>query len=186
MPSARVMLAGLLPFQFWAAGVGQDEDAHPLVWRTDFCRAEQARRRRVAHVPKLSQHGFKAEGDVTGDVFEEDPFGPAFGNDAGDLGPEVAGIIGPTAFSGSAERLAGISGEDNIEGAVKWAGIEATQIIPNRCRGEIPCALGGNEDRPWPVLPLDEGAGVIAGFGEHEAHIQASAACAEGQSVPGT
>jgi hypothetical protein len=27
---------------------------------------------------------------------------------------------------------------------------------------------------------------VISGFGEHEAQIKASAACAEGQSVPGT
>jgi len=44
--------------------VGQDEDAQPLVRRADFCRAEQTRRRRVAHAPKLSEHGFKAEGDV--------------------------------------------------------------------------------------------------------------------------
>lgn len=43
--------------------------------RADFCRAEQARRRRVAQSPKLSQDGFEAEGDMTGDVFEEDPFG---------------------------------------------------------------------------------------------------------------
>jgi hypothetical protein len=27
---------------------------------------------------------------------------------------------------------------------------------------------------------------VIAGFGEHEAQIKTSAACTEGQSVPGT
>mgnify|MGYP000886508951 FL=1 len=53
-------------------------------------------------------------------------------------------------------------------------------------RREISGALGGDEDRPWPVLPFDEGAGVIAGFGEHEAQIKASAACAEGQSVSGT
>ena len=45
-------------------GVGQDEDAESLMRRADFCRTEQACRRRVAHVPKLSQHGFKAECDV--------------------------------------------------------------------------------------------------------------------------
>ena len=166
--------------------MGQDEDAQPLVRRADFCRAEQARRRRVAHAPKLSQDGFKAEGDVTGDVFEEDPFGAAFPDDAGDVGPEVAGIVGTAALSGGAEGLAGISGEDDVEGAAEGPGIEAAQIIPDWGRGEIPCALGGDEDRAGPVLPLDEGAGVKAGFGEHEAQIQASAACAEGQSVPGT
>ena len=166
--------------------MGQDEDAQPLVRRADFCRREQARRRRVAQSPKLSQDGFKAEGDVTGYVFEKDPLGAAFADDACDLGPEVPGVVGATAFASGTEGLAGISGEDDVEGAAKGPSIEAAQIVPDRSLGEIPAALGGDEDRSWPVLPLDEGAGVIAGFGEHEAQIQASAACAEGQSVPGT
>ena len=166
--------------------MGQDEDAQPLVRRADFCRAEQARRRRVAHAPKLSQDRFKAEGNVTGDVFEEDPCGAALADDAGDLGPEVAGIIGATAFASGAEGLAGISGEDDVEGAAKGTGIEAAQIVPDWGRCEIPCALGSDENSAGPVLPFDKGAGVIAGFGEHEAQIKASAACAEGQSVPGT
>jgi SPP1 gp7 family putative phage head morphogenesis protein len=72
--------------------VGQDEVAQPLVRRANFCRAEQARRRRVAHVPKLSQHGLKAEADVTNDVIKEHPLGSAFADDAGNLGPEVAGV----------------------------------------------------------------------------------------------
>lgn len=123
---------------------------------------------------------------MPGDVFEEDPFGAAFGDDTGDVGPEMAGIVGPAPLSGRAERLAGISREDDVEGAVEGTGVEAAQIGPDRGRGEIPRALGGDEDRPWPVLPFDEGTGVIAGLGEHEAQIKASAACAEGQSVPGT
>ena len=154
--------------------------------RADLCRAEQTRRRCVAQAPKLSEDGFKAEGDVTGHVFQEDPFGGAFPDDAGDLGPEVAGIIGAAAFPGRAEGLAGVSGKDRIEGAAEGAGVEAAQIGPDRGRGEIPRALGCDEDGPGPVLPFDEGAGVIAGLGEHEAQIKASAACAEGQSVPGT
>ena len=166
--------------------MGQDEDAHPLVRRADFCRAEQTRRRRVAHAPKLSEDGFKAEGDMTGDVFQEDPFGGTFPDDAGDLGPEVAGIIGATAFASGAEGLAGIPGEDDVEGAAKGTGIEAAKIIPDWCRGEVSCALCGDEHAARPVLPFDKSTGVIAGFGEHEAQIQASAACAEGQSVPGT
>jgi len=166
--------------------VGQDEDAQPLVRRADLCRREQARRRRVAQSPKLSQDGFEAEGDVTGDVFEKDPFGAAFADDAGNVGPEVAGIVGATALSGRAEGLAGISGKDSIERAAEGAGVEAAQVGPDRGRGEVPRALGGDEDGARPVLPFDEGAGVIAGFGEHEAQIKASAACAEGQSVPGT
>ncbi len=166
--------------------MGQDEDAEPLVRRTDFCRAEQTRRRRVAHAPKLSQHGFKAEGDMTGDVFEKDPFGLALPDNPGDLRPEVPRVIGTTALSGGAERLARISGEDDVEGTAKVPGIETAEIIPDWGRGEISRALGCHEDFSWPVLPLDKGAGVEAGFGEHDAQIQASAACAQGQSVPGT
>jgi hypothetical protein len=104
--------------------VGQDEDPHALVRRADFCRAEQARRRRVAHVPKLSQHGLKTEGDVTGDVLNEDPFGAAFPDDPGNLGPEVAGVVGPTAFASGAEGLAGVSGQHRVEGTVEGTGIE--------------------------------------------------------------
>ncbi|CAN1575820.1 hypothetical protein MCELHM10_03836 [Paracoccaceae bacterium] len=123
---------------------------------------------------------------MPGDVFEEDPFWAAFLDDPSDVGPKVPRIIGTAALSGGAEGLAGISGEDDVEGATEDPGIEAAKIIPDRCRGEISCALCGDEDRARPVFPLDECAGVIAGLSEHEAQIKASAACAEGQSVPGT
>ena len=126
--------------------MGQDEDAQPLVRRTNFCRREQARRRRVAQSPKLSQDGFKAEGDVTGYVFEKDPFGGTFPHDAGDFGPEMAGISGTTAFASGTERLARISGEDDVESTAERSGIEAAQIIPDRGRGEVSCLLCGDED----------------------------------------
>jgi hypothetical protein len=166
--------------------VGQDEDTQPLVRRADFCRAEQTCRRRVAQTPKLSQDGLEAEADVSCDVFEKDPLGTAFADDPGNIGPEMPGIIGATAFARCAEGLAGIPGEDDVEGAAKGPGIEGSQIVPDRGRGEIPRGLGGDEDGAGPVLPFDERSGVIAGLRQHEAQIQASAACAEGQSVPGT
>ncbi|MEF3047158.1 hypothetical protein V3C85_08090 [Tabrizicola sp. L79] len=166
--------------------MGQDEDPQPFMRRADLCRREHARRRRVAQSPKFSQDGFKTEGDVTGDVFEEHPFRAAFVDDAGDVGPEVTRVIGAAAFSGRAEGLAGVSGENGIKRTAEGAGVEAAQVGPDRGWGEVTRALGGDEHRPWPVLPFDKGAGVIAGLGEHEAQIKASAACAEGESVPGT
>lgn len=154
--------------------------------RTDLCRREEARRRRVAQSPKLSQDGLEAEGDVPGDVFEEDPFRAELRDDAANVGPEVTGIVGAAALPGRAERLAGIACEYGIEGAAEGQGVERPQVGPDRGRGEVARALGCDEDVARPVLPFDEGAGVIAWFGEHEAQIKASAACAEGQSVPGT
>lgn len=154
--------------------------------RADLCRREQARRRRVAQSPKFSQDGLEAEGDVPGDVLEKHPFGTAFADDAGDIGPEVPRVVGAVALSSSAEGLAGVSGEDGVEGAAERQGAEAAQVGPDRGRGEVSGCLRRDEHCPWPVLPFDEGAGVIVGLGKHEAQIKASAACAEGQSVPGT
>jgi hypothetical protein len=98
----------------------------------------------------------------------------------------VPWIVGTAAFSGRAEGLAGITGQHSVEGTAEGPGIEAAEIIPDWRRGKIPGALGGDEDGAGPVFPFDKCASVEAGFGQHEAHIQASAACAEGQSVPGT
>ena len=106
--------------------------------------------------------------------------GAAFGVDTGNLGPQVAGIVGTAAFARGAEGLAGVTGEDGIEGTVEGPGIETAQVIPDWGRGEVSDALSGDEHGAWPVFPLDEGAGVEAGFSEHEAQIKASAACAEG------
>ena len=123
---------------------------------------------------------------MTGNVFEEHPFGGTFPDDAGDFWPEVPWIVGTGTLSGGTEGLAGISGENDVKGTVEGPGIEAAQIVPDRGRGEIPRALGGDEDTAGVSFPFDEGARVKSGFGEHEAQIQATAACAEGQSVPGT
>ena len=98
----------------------------------------------------------------------------------------MAGVVRATAFACGAERLTRITGEDDVESAAEWPGIETAQIVPYWCRSEIPGALGRDEDGARPVFPFDEGTGVETGFGEHEAQIQASAACAEGKSVPGT
>ncbi len=123
---------------------------------------------------------------MTGNVFEEDPFGGTFPDDAGDLGPEVTGIVGTTALSGTAEGLAGIPCKDHVESAAEAPGIECSQIIPDWRRGEIPSALGRDENGSGICLPFDKCAGVKPGFGKHDAQIKASAASAEGQSMPGT
>ena len=62
---------------------------------------------------------------MPGDVFEEDPFWGAFPDNPGDFGPQVSKIVGPAALSGGAEGLAGISGEDDVEGTAERPGIEA-------------------------------------------------------------
>ena len=83
---------------------------------------------------------------MTGHVFEECPFRRTFPDDTGDLGPEMAWVVGTAAFASGAEGLAWIPGEDDVEGTAKGLGIEAKQIVPDRGLGKISCALGGEED----------------------------------------
>jgi hypothetical protein len=125
---------------------------------------------------------------VASDVFEEDPAQAVakFADDAGDVGPEVARIICPEALSGLAERLTRIASQQGVDCPCEWPGIEGGEVIPDWRGCEIPGALSCDDAAPWVFLPLDKGPGVISGFGQHDAQIQAPAACAEGQSVPGT
>jgi hypothetical protein len=165
--------------------VGQDEYPQAFVRRTDLCRREQARRRRVAQSPKLSQDGLEPEGDVPGDVFEEDPFGLAFTDDTGDVGPEVPLVVGSLALSCHAERLTGVSGEYGVDCASEGPAVKGGDIIPDRGWREVSGPLGGNEGLAWVFFPLDKASRVEAGFGQHEAHIEATGPCAEGETVSG-
>ena len=120
------------------------------------------------------------------DVFEKHPFGRAFPDNPCDFRPEMAGIVGTAALACGAEGLAGISGEDGVESTAERPCIEGSQIVPDWRWCEVPRALGGDEDASGIGFPFDEGAGMEAWFGQHDAQIKASAACAEGQSMPGT
>lgn len=119
------------------------------------------------------------------DIFEEDPFGLDFADDAGDLGPQVPLVVGSPALAGVAERLAGIACEDGIECPSEWSPVKCSQVVPDRGRGEVSGPLRGDDGLPGILFPLDEAAGVETWLGEHEAQIKASAACAEGESVSG-
>ena len=59
-------------------------------------------------------------------------------------------------------------------------GVEAAEIGLDRRPDEVAGCLRRDEGGAGPGFPFDEGAGVIAGLGEHDAQIKASAACAEG------
>ena len=120
------------------------------------------------------------------DVFEKHPFGCDFPDDPGNVGPQVAFVVVASPLPGMAEWLAGVSGEDGIEGSPEGPSVERGDVVPDGGRREVSGALSGNEASPGVFLPLDKAASVETGFGEHEAQIKASAACAEGESVPGT
>ena len=123
---------------------------------------------------------------MPGDVFEEHPFRFDFPDDPGNVGPQMALVVVASPLPGMAEWLARVSGEDGIEGAPEGQSVECGEVIPYRSGREISGPLGGDDGPPWVFIPLDEASGVKSRLGKHEAHIQAAASCAEGQSVSGT
>jgi len=122
------------------------------------------------------------------DVFEEDPLEawPEFSRDSGNIWPEVPLVVGPLALSSVAEWLAGVSGKQCVDTSSEGLGVECGEVVPDRCRSEVSRALSCDDDGSGVFLPLDPTPGVKSGFGQHEAHIQASASSAEGESVSGT
>jgi hypothetical protein len=82
---------------------------------------------------KLSGDPLETVGQMAGDVLDENKGRSAFANNAGDLGPEVAGVVFSTALAGDAEPLAGISRSDDIHRSTPRCAVEGSHIIPDRC-----------------------------------------------------
>jgi hypothetical protein len=114
------------------------------------------------------------------DVFEEDPCRIDLADDAGNIRPEVAFVIGSASLSGHTERLAWIACEDGVDRSPEGHSVEGCNIVPYRGRGEVSCALGGNEHVSRELFPFDKASGVESRLGKHEAKIKPTAACAEG------
>ena len=89
---------------------GEDEEPFAPVGRANFRRRKEACRKAVAPADQSAGDFGETEAEMMGDILEEDEGRFTLVDDAGDLWPKVAGIVGTTALSGSAERLAGISG----------------------------------------------------------------------------
>jgi len=156
-----------------AIGVGQspdDEKPVAAVRMADFRRAEQPCRNDVAQASKLPVDLLKTEIEMGGHVFEHDEPGPGFPDDAGDFGPEVAGVVFAKPLAGKAERLARVSGGEHVEPSGGAAPSEGAQIIPDGDAGPV-----GGEDALGCGLDFDKaGGGSVEG--EPDAALKATAA----------
>ena len=87
---------------------GKDEQPLALVGRADFRRREEACRKAVAHADQSAGDFGEAEAEMMGDILEEDEGRFDLADDAGDMRPEVARVVGAPAFARDGERLARI------------------------------------------------------------------------------
>ena len=106
---------------------------------------------------------------MVGNVFEEAPLGLDFTGDAGNVWPQMAGVIGRAFFSRDAERLAGISGSDAINFAAPWLAVECSHVRPDRRRIQPSCFHMRDKEAGDIGFPLD----ITNGMGVRHSEAQA-------------
>lgn len=98
---------------------------------------------------KVGEHSVESESKVSCDVLKHDNSGSKKANGSEDSGPEMPWVVGSGASSGLRERLAGVSGVQQVDG---W---ESCVDFPH---------VG--HDRDAGVVALEDGAAVGVGFAE--------------------
>lgn len=173
-----------------ARGVGQfvpladGEDEQPLapVGRADFRRREEACRKLVAHADQSAGDFGEAEAEMMGDILKEDERRLDLTNDAGDMRPEVARVIGTPALARDGERLARIARSDDVHRTTPRAAVEGSNFVPDRRviqgrifhpRHESGCGEG---------FPFDMAHSTISGDGDCEPEVEPARAGAEGEA----
>lgn len=179
--SGPISQVGLLPLMP-TVGVAQYEQPLSYVPRIDFRRRDDARRNDETHFLKVSGDSVETEGQMAGDVLEEDPFGLDLADDAADVGPEVPGIVLALAPSRIAEGLARVTARDNIHAAAPRSAVEALEITPDRRIAQGLVRHPRHESGRCVCFPLDITHSSVSGLRDVQAEIEASDAGAEAEA----
>jgi hypothetical protein len=119
------------------------------------------------------------------DIFEVNPFRLDLSDDARDLGPKVTRVVFAFSAAGIGERLAWISGREDMNAAAPLFAIKGFEIVPYRSliQGRVrhPCHESGR----CVHFPLDVTHSSIAGLCDGKAEVEASIACAKGKPGKG-
>ena len=168
--------------QFLALADGEDEEPFPPMGRADFRRRKQSCRKPVAHADQSAGDFGEAEAEMMGDILEEDEGRFDLADDAGDMRPEVARVVGAPAFARDGERLARIARSDDVHRAAPWAAVEGSNVVPDNSliqgrvfhpRHESGCGEG---------FPFDMAHSTISGDGDGEPEVDTARAGAEGEA----
>lgn len=174
-----------------ARGVGQrvasipvGEDKQPLapMGRADFRRRKQSRRKAVAHADQVSGDLGKSEAEMMGDVLQEHEWRLALADDPGDVGPQMARVLGAPPPSGNRERLARIARKHDVHRATPRVAVEGDKVVPDRSRIQGRVLHPGHEDGRGIGFPLDVTHSAIPGRGDGKAEIEPAGAGAQRKS----
>ncbi len=161
---------------------GEDEEPLALVGCADLRRREEACRKAVAHADQSAGDFGEAEAEMMGDILEEHEGRLAFPDDASDMRPEVARVVGTPALARDGERLARIARSDDVHRAAPRAAVEGGNIVPDNSliqgrvfhpRHESGCGEG---------FPFDMAHSTISGDGDGKPEVEPACAGAKGEA----
>ena len=161
---------------------GKDEQPLALVGRTDFRRREEACRKPVAHADQSAGDFGEAEEQMMGDILEKDEGRLDLADDAGDMRPEVAGIVRAPALARDRKRLARIARAEKIHRTAPRAAVEGSNVVPDNSLIQGRVFHPRHEDGRGEGAPLDVTHSTISGDGEDEPEVEAACAGAEGEA----
>jgi len=170
-----------------ARGVGQlvpladreDEEPLALVGRANFRRREEACRKAVAHADQSAGDFGEAEAEMMGDILEEDEGRLDLADDAGDMRPEVARVVGTPALACDRERLARIARSDDVHRAAPRAAVEGGNVVPDNSPIQGRVFHPRHESGRGVGFPFDMAHSTISGDGEDEPEVEPACAGAE-------
>ncbi|AOZ70648.1 hypothetical protein LPB142_16000 [Rhodobacter xanthinilyticus] len=171
--------------QLVAFADAQDEEPLAPVVRADFRRREQACRKAVAHADQSAGDFGEAEAEMMGDIFEEDEGRFDFADDASDMRPEVARVVGTPALARDGERLARIARSDDIHRAAPRAAVEGGNIVPDRRAIQGRVLHPRHERGCGEGFPFDMAHSTISGDGDGEPEVKPARARAQRESEQG-
>jgi hypothetical protein len=105
-------------------------------------------------------------------VFKEAPLRLHLFDDAGDVWPEVPGVVFPLAGAAECEGLAGITGRDEMNAATPRFAIEGFEIVPNRSRIQGRVRHPRHESGCGETVSFDITHSSVSGFCEVKAKIK--------------
>lgn len=125
-----------LPDCTLVVAVGHDEQPLPAMACADFRRAEYTRRNPVAHALKVAADRVEPEGQMAGDVLEENKSSSALPDDPCDVGPEVPRVIDSSTLASGRERLTRVARNDEIHDPAPLPTVECGEVTPDSRRSQ--------------------------------------------------
>lgn len=150
--------------------------------RTDLGCGEQTPLRIEPESGKVLENDVESQPKVSWDILKEHERRAALSDDARDVRPEVAGVVGAASLAGDGEGLAGIPRADEIDPPIPCTTVEGVQVRPDRSWSQGCVRHARDQNRGGECFPLHE-TDRARRHGKSDSEVEAADSGAEGEGT---